>query len=286
MQWACTACGYHNDRSPICDACGVARRHLEDPPLDIPRRPRWAEIGAAYLAGTYALLALGGLTVLAIEPLRSSVGLGSEWIALEIVLAAAATYAAAIDALWTRRFNQASLSVPRTVRTGLPFDAVVTLVPYERLERVWVTIELVDRFFETVHRGGRRSVRTRSRVVERIRLQAGESVAGRREATFIATFHAPVPSIAHGSVHAEIQASIAAFFGPLVPGLAHHARNLRQHGGYHVRARIRTGLWRRAYEQQVISVMVSVGPRDAQSASSTTSSVATASSTSPSGVQP
>jgi hypothetical protein len=256
MQWDCGACGHVNGHGLVCDACGVARRSFDDPPVDIPRRPAWGEIGAAYLAGTYALLALGGLIVLASPRLLAAIGLAEVWIWMEVALASAAAYASTLHAVFLRRFNQAMLEVPRSVRTGSPFDAVVTLVPYETLERVWVSVELLDRDYQTVRRNGRETVRTRSRVMERLTLQSGEVLPGRRQHRFVATFHAPIPSVTHSSVKAEIAASILAFFGPLVPGLSHHARNLRSHGGYFVRARVRTGIWRRSYEQQVVSVAV------------------------------
>lgn len=259
MRWECAACGFDNAATLVCDACGVAKRHFDDPPVDIPARPRWSEIGAAYLAGTYALLAAAGATVVAVEPLRAAVGLRSEWLLLESGLAAAAAYGASVHAVWLRRFNQARLDAPTTVRTGLPFEAALTLVPYESLERVWVTIELVERYFETVTRQGRRTQRTRARVIERSTLQSGEPLAGRRVHRFEATLHTALPSTAHGNVQAEITASVAAFFAPLVPGLGHHARNLRQHGGYFVRARVRSGLWRRSYEERIISVAVPFG---------------------------
>ena len=289
MRWDCPACGHANGQALVCDACGVARRHFEDPPVDIPRRPAWGEIGAAYLAGTYTLLALGGLTVALSPSLLAAIGIAREWVWIEVVLAGGAAYASALHAVFERSFNQAKLEVPRSVRTGLPFEAVVTLVPYERLERLWVTIELVDRYYETVRRRGRREVRTRSRVLQSFRLQAGEPLAGRRHHTFRATFDAPIPSATHSNVQAEIAASIAAFFGPLVPGLSHHARNLRSHGGYYVRARVRTGWWRRSYEEQVVSVAVPAhlvtrpAPAQAQEASAEPSPEGAAT---PSGAQP
>jgi hypothetical protein len=256
MAWRCPACGHDNDGSPVCDACGVARRFFDDPPLDLPRRPRWGEIGAVYLASTYAVLALGGVAVVAAPGLRQAVGLGPSWLYLEIVLAAAAGYGSLVHAVWERRFHQAALEAPGTVRTGRPFEATLRLVPYETLERAWVTLELVERYVVSVVHQGRRQMRTRQRVLQRVRLQADEPLAGRREHRFVADLVAPLPSTEHSNVHAEIMASLAGFLAPLVPGLGHHARNLRQHGGYFVRARVRSGVWRRTYERQVISVAV------------------------------
>jgi hypothetical protein len=59
-------------------------------------------------------------------------------------------------------------------------------------------------------------------------------------------------------VASEIKASILGALGPIVPGLGHYARNLREHGGYFVRAVVRFGPWRRVYEQRVTAVIVPV----------------------------
>jgi hypothetical protein len=257
MAWLCPACGHDNDGSLVCDACGVARRFFEDPPLDIPRPPRWGEIGAVYLATTYGLLAAGGVVVLTAPGLREAVGLEPAWLYLEVALAGAAGYGSLVHAVWERRFNEATLDAPSTVRTGRPFEATLRLVPYETLERATVTLELVERYVVMVVRNGRRQMQTRTRVLERAQMLSGEAMQGRREHRFIGTFTAPLPSTAHSNVHAEIMASVAGFFAPVVPGLGHTARNLRQHGGYYVRARVRSGLWRRSYERQVVSVAVS-----------------------------
>jgi len=79
---------------------------------------------------------------------------------------------------------------------------------------------------------------------------------GRREHVFQASFLAPAPSPAQHDVATELAASMLGGVGFLVPGLGHYARNLREHGGFFVRAVVRVGLWRRVYEQRVVAVMV------------------------------
>jgi hypothetical protein len=259
VHWDCPSCGHANDGVAVCDACGIARRFFDDPPLDIPRRPRWAEVGASYAAGGYGVLALAGAGLLLAPGLRESLGLGSDWIALEVALTGAAAAGSGVHAAWSRTFHRSDLSLPRAVRAGQEFEAVLELVPFDGVERVWVTIELVDRWYETGRHRGRQRVRTRSRVLERWRLHDGAPLTGRRRHQFRVTFAAPPPSERHSNVQAEVLASILGVFGPLVPGLSHHARNLRQHGGYYVRARVRAGPWRRSFEQQVVSVAVPLG---------------------------
>lgn len=258
MQWDCPACGHANASALVCDACGVARRYHEDPPLDVPRRPRWAEVGATYAAAAYGILASGGVMLLLDERLRAWSGFGTEWIALEVALTATAAAGSLVQAFWTRAFHRSELVLPQAARAGHELEAVLELVPYEPLERVWVSFELVDRWYEREGFGSRRRVRTRSRVLERWTLHEGGSLTGRRRHEFRVTFAAPPPSSRHTDVHAEIVASVLAFLGPVVPGMAHQARNLRQHGGYYVRARVRAGAWRRTFERQVVSVAVPV----------------------------
>lgn len=208
----------------------------------------------------YGALALGGLLVLLVPGWLEVLGIGATWVVLEVVLSASAFSSSLIEAVWQRRFNRAALHVPATVRTGQAFEAVLTLVPYDSIERVSVRIELVDRFYERVWRNGRRQTRTRSRTLERVDLQRGERIRGRREHAFHVGFLAPAPSLAQHDVATELTASLLGAFGAIVPGLGHYARNLREHGGFFVRAVVRFGPWRRVYEQRVTAVMVPAPP--------------------------
>lgn len=240
----------------VCDACGVARRWHDDPPLDLPRPPRPFEVGATWLATGYGLLAFAGLAVWAVPAWRAAIGLGPGWIALEVALAGAAFVSSFQESWFQRRFNAAELTAPRHARTGTGVEVALTLVPYERVEGVDLTVELVDRYYVDVHRRGRTQVETRQRVVERVRLARGDALAGRRAHTFHLVFDAPFPSTVHEHLGAQISASLLEPLGVLVPGLAHHARNLREHGGFFVRATLRRGLWWRRWEQRVVVVHV------------------------------
>ena len=256
MAWACASCAYENPTDAlVCDACGVARRWHEDPALDIPPPPPWHHVGAVWALLGYGALALAGVLVLAVPGWLDALGVAAPWIVLEVGLTGAAALGALVEAVWQRRFNRAFVQVPRTVRTGQAFEAVLTLVPYHTLERVSVQIELVDRYYEHVQRQGRRQTRTRSRVLDRHVLQRGEPVRGRREHAFQAQFLAPAPSLAQHDVATELLASVVGAFGPLLPGMSHYARNLREHGGFFVRAVVRFGIWRRVYEQRVVAVI-------------------------------
>lgn len=257
MPWSCPACGHVNDPlALVCDPCGVARRWHEDPPLDVPHPPPWHHVGAVWGALAYGALALAGVLVLAVPGWLDALGIGAPWVGLEIVVCGSAFGSSLVEAVWRRRFNRAALAVPATVRTGQAFEATLTLVPYVTLERVSVRIELVDRYYEHVSHRGQRRTRTRSRTLERVDLQRNERVRGRREHTFHVGFVAPAPSLAQHDVGSEITASVLGALGPIVPGLGHYARNLREHGGFFVRAVVRFGPWRRVYEQRVTAVIV------------------------------
>lgn len=261
MAWTCPACGHDNRGDAlVCDACGVARHWHEDPPLDIPPPPPWYHVGAAWAALAYGALAAGGVLVLLVPGWLEALGIGLPWVLLEVSLTGAAGFTALVEAFWQRRFNRAALRTPQTLRTGQSFDATLTLVPYQTLKRVSVRMELVDRYYEHTMRQGRRQTRTRSRVLDRFDLQRGESMRGRREHVFQASFLAPAPSPAQHDVATELAASMLGGVGFLVPGLGHYARNLREHGGFFVRAVVRVGLWRRVYEQRVVAVMVPIVP--------------------------
>jgi hypothetical protein len=256
VAWTCPACHLANrDDALLCDGCGVARRWHEDPPLDLPPPPPWHHVGAAWAAGLYGLLAAAGLAVLAIPGWLAAVGIAPAWVGLEVVLTGAAGVTSAVEAVWRRRFNRAELHVPATLRVGQAFDATLTLVPYATLAGVTVRLELVDRYFVKVVRDGRRQSSARSRVVERHVIELAP-LRGRREHTFLAQLVAPLSTASHHDVQSEIVASVLAVFGPFVPGVGHYARNLREHGGFFVRAVVRSGVWRRSYQQRVVPVMV------------------------------
>ena len=211
---------------------------------------------AAWSSLAYGVLALAGLAVLAVPGWRAALGFDPRWVVLEVVLAAAAWFASAQEAWFQQRFNDARLTVPRHVRTGMPMDVALTLVPYSRVDGVDLTVELVDRFYVDVVRRGRSQVETRQRVMERVVLARGEMLAGRRAHAFHLAFDAPFPSTVHEHMGASIMASVLEPLGFLVPGLRHHARNLREHGGFFVRATLRRGVWHRRFEQRVVVVHV------------------------------
>lgn len=254
MAWTCPACGNPNADADLCDACGVARRWHDDPPLDLPRAPEWHELGATWLAGLWGALAAGGAFALVLPPVRAALGVEPAWIALEVALAGAAAWTGAQEAWFQRHFNEVRLEAPTAVRTGTSFEVVLTLVPYARVEPLDVTIELVDRYYADVERRGRTSVETRQRLVERLVLEQRGRLGGRREHRYRAAFDAPFPTTVHEHLGAKITASVLEPLGWLVPGLRHHARNLREHGGFYVRARLRSGLAGRRFERRVVVV--------------------------------
>lgn len=257
VAWTCPSCDHRNEAVLVCDHCGVARRWHEDPPLDLPAAPAWHEVGATYLAIMWATLALGGMLVLGLPSLRAWVGLAPGWLLLEVVLASAAAWSSWQEVFFSSRFNQLSLSAPPQVRSGQVLEMVLTLVPYARVDGMDVRFELFDRFYEDVRHNGRTQTQTRERLLERLVMARDHSLAGRRAHEMHAVFEAPFPSTVHEHLGSKIVASVIEPLGWLVPGLRHVAHNLREHGGFYVRATVRVGLWQRRFEQRVVSVHMS-----------------------------
>lgn len=255
MSWACPACGHLNGDVPLCDACGVARHWHEDPPLDLPAPPAWHEVGASYLTIMWSLLALGGLLLLALPSLREWVGIHPRLLLLEVSLAGAAAWSAMQETFFQLRFNSMGLEAPRQARTGQPVEIALTLVPYRRVRNVDISFQLLDRFYQEFQnsRGGKH-LETREQLLAEWVAMPDQSLPGRRSHRWHTAFPAPFPGTVHEHLGAKIMASLLEPLGFLVPGLRHTARNLREHGGFYIRATVRIGLMRRRFEQRVVSV--------------------------------
>jgi hypothetical protein len=226
----------------------VVRRYLLDPPLDIPSRPRLAASASFVLFVLWALLTLIGLWLL-LTPVGAALGLPLPLLMVEVGLASLAALSSLVEAYWRHWFNEASLEVPKAVKSGEPFVAQVVVVPYAPLRNVHVSIAFIDRFFVRNSKG--QSV-ARQQAVGGETLLSGGSVRGRRREQFAATFIAPLPLNRHSDVTSELTASLLGLLGWVVPGLKHAADNLREHGGYYLRVTVRVGLLRRVYERRVI----------------------------------
>lgn len=252
--WECGACGHPNraavSSALVCEACGVAKRYVSDPPLDLPSQPALSQVPSFwYAVGWLLAAAVGGAMLLAPTAFGAG-GIGKTFLLLEV---AASLYAAAsslLAATWERWFNEVKLEVPVHAATGEPFAATLSLVPYRSLERVSVNLRLLDRFYE---RHGTSGVKTSSRVLGSYRMLASGRLRGRRAAGFEARFTTPFPATKHADVMAEISADVLDVVGRFVPALRWNARNLREHGGYIVEATVTVGLVTRKLHKRLLA---------------------------------
>ena len=251
--WTCGSCGFLNASGATCDRCGVARRWLEDPPLDLPPRPGWLERPASWLALLHVAATVGGAALLVRPELAPWLALAPLAQAVQVALSAGATAAAVNRAVTERAFHEVTLVTPARAASGQEIVADARLVPYQRVARAHVTLELVENTYQRTRSDrGQTSVRTRTRRLARYRLLSGEALPGRRASLFEASFVAPYPSPDLRDPLAEIQASAMGAVAWLVPGLGETARNLREHGGVWVRMTVRVGPFRRRMDRRVI----------------------------------
>ena len=248
--WDCPECGHHNDGNSTCEVCGVARRYYLDPPLDLPFPPRLGELPNVYLGLIWALLAVIGFALLAVPTWAAAVGLGRVFLFLGIGMAAAAAFSSFSAAFWEQRFNSMELSVPATVKTGDPFDATLTVVPYDGVPKVTVRFRLVDNFYE---RSGDTGIETKSNTLDAQVALLGEPLKGRRTTVLAARFLAPFPATRHSDIRADMNAAVLSLVSVVVPAAGWTARNLKEHGGYYVEATIRIGWMRRTLKRRVIA---------------------------------
>lgn len=250
--WECGACGHVNRVAGLCESCGVSRRYLEDPPLDLPYTPRLSSLPSFWLAIMWSLVTLAGLIAAATPWLGERLGLGPLFFVFQVPAAALAAGSSFLVALWERWFNQVELTVPHHVRSGEEFEVQMKLVPYRTLAPVSLTFRLVDRYFERTRDG----VNTASKQLERTAPLLRGTLSARRANVHSATFVAPFPVTPHTDVRAEITADLLGTAGILIPSLRLHAQNLREHGGYFVEARLSVGIIARRYQKRVLCYLI------------------------------
>jgi hypothetical protein len=251
--WTCGACGYENDGGATCDRCGVARRWLEHPPLDLPPRPAFFERPAGWWSLAHGAATLFGALLLVRPEVAPWLALAAPAQAVQVALSLAAAVASLNRAATERLFHEVALEVPDRAPAGEELVADARLVPYGRTEGVHVTLELIENtYHRTRGRNGETRMATRSKRLGRHKMLSGETVPGRRASLLEATFIAPFPTQQMRDVMAELQASAMAALAWLVPGLGQAARNLREHGGVWVRLTVRVGPFFRRVEKRVV----------------------------------
>lgn len=248
--WTCPACGQVNLAGVTCDACGVARRITDDPPLDLPYRPRLTRLPAFWLGLMWSAVTLLGL-ILWLSPLARN-AIGNFFLLAQIVGAGGAAVSSIFTALWQRIFNEVELVVPQQVRTGEMLEAEVRLVPYETVGNVFVKVALSDRYYQRTREG----FEMERRELEHDVLLSNARLRGRRLTSVTAKFIAPFPDTPHESLQANILADVLGLLSFAVPALAWQAKNLREHGGYFIEARVRVGLLSRRYHKRVFAYYV------------------------------
>ncbi|MDZ7801681.1 MAG: hypothetical protein U5K81_12955 [Trueperaceae bacterium] len=251
--WTCGACGYPNEAGATCDRCGVARRWLENPPLDVPPQPGWFERPSAWLALLHGGLALLGATLLLRPDVAPWLSMVAPAQAIQVALSLGATLAAVNQAATERTFHEVALEIPERAPAGQEITADARVVPYVRTRGVNVTLELLENTYH--RRQGRRGetqIQTRTRSLAKHRMVRGTTLPGRRASLFEAGFIAPFPAAGLRDVMAELQASLFGALAWLVPGFGHMARNLREHGGIWVRLTVRVGPFYRRVDRRVV----------------------------------
>ncbi len=250
LGWVCPACGQVNLGGVTCDACGIARRITEDPPLDLPYRPQLTRLPAFWLGLMWGAVTVAGLLLWLSPVARNTIG--NLFLLVQIVGSGGAAVSSLFTAFWQRIFNQVELVVPQRVRTGDTLKAEVRLVPYETVSNVSVKVALADRYYQATKDG----VEMERRELEHDNLLSNASLRGRRLTSVTADFIAPFPDTPHESLRASVLADVLGLLSFAVPALAWQARNLREHGGYFVEAQVKVGLLSRKYHKRVFAYYV------------------------------
>ncbi|MBI4583071.1 MAG: hypothetical protein HY717_03495 [Planctomycetes bacterium] len=198
----------------------------------------------------WGLLAASGLALSAVPSWRAAVGLSPVLVWIETAFALWAGASSCVSACFDWWFKRIELAVPKAARACEPFETTLQVDTHRPVKGVTIEAELVDRYFE-LHPEGKWESRTQKyeqhELARRVVLYGGSTHG------FTAIFTAPMPLTAHESMANEMLASLLSLAGWLVPLAGHAAENMREHGGYFVRFRLRVGLVRRTFEKRIIS---------------------------------
>ncbi len=198
----------------------------------------------------WSLLSAAGLLLIAIPPWREEVGLSPVFLWIETPFALWACASSLVSACFDWWFKRVELVVPKAARAREPFEATLQVDTHRPVKGVTLEAELVDRYFEP-HSEGKWEPRIQQ--YEHHELARRQELSGGSTHVFTAVFTAPMPLTVHESMAHEMLASLLALAGWLVPLAGHAAENMREHGGYFVRFRLRVGLARRTFEKRIIS---------------------------------
>lgn len=243
-------CQHCNLTGETCEVCGVARRFLDDPPLDLPRSPSITEVPAFWIALMWTGAALLGAALLLSPVARNNIGV--LFLLLEVTGASLAAGSSFFTAIWQHIFNETELVVPPHAATGQTFAAELRLVPYRTVSGVSVSMTLVDRHFQ---QSGQKLELLRQNLGHGELLERGR-LPGRRRTSLSASFVAPYPVTQHTNTWAEIDAGLLDLFSFIVPALKFRADNLREHGGYFVEAQVRVGFLSRRFHKRIIAYSI------------------------------
>ena len=248
--WTCSLCGHCNLMGEQCEACGVARRFLDDPPLDVPYTPKLTDLPSFWIGLLWGAAALAGGFALLSPQLRDAIG--PIFLIVEVFTAGAAAVSSLFTAAWERVFNQIELQVPPHAAAGSIFQARLKLVPYGTVENVTVRFSFSDRFYES----NGKDVELRTRKLEAEQVLTRGRLPGRRRTELSSEFMAPFPLTKHTYMQAELNAGFLSFLAIFVPSLKFAAKNVAEHGGYYVEAYVRVGMLSRRYHKRVVTYAI------------------------------
>lgn len=242
--WTCDACGWQNVESELCESCGQALHYQLDPPVDIPRAP-----GPLMLPEFWSVLMLAPVTLAGIILMMPSVGESLDiswyWFLVHVLVFGSATLQglrALVFRLW---FHQITLITPAHARSGTMIKPEVHIVPFETIRGVHMTLTFRELGFNS-------KGQLHSRLVERVHLNAGAPLRGRREHVFTWQLPAPAPLGRYMHLGTEMQVSVWRFLGRFLPELGMAASQIRQDGGWFLQLRLRRGPFTKVIERRIV----------------------------------
>ena len=189
----------------------------------------------------FALVTVGGSAWV----LLSDNGPAWQWLLGHVLVFGSLSLGALRRLMFRLWFHRIDFRTPAHARSGTMINAELSLLPFETISGVHVTIS----FRELTFRGDG-GLKVNNLTVDR--LNRGAPLRGRREHLFRFSLPAPTPLGRYMHLGTEMQVSLWRFAGRFNPAIGMAATQLRSDGGWFLQLKVRRGVFVKVIERRIV----------------------------------